>query len=178
MKLLWLDLETTGLDPDDDLVLEVCAVVTDMHLRKLGEYHAVVHHTEKRLNERLDANARVRKMHTDNGLLLEVPTGSPPDAVAADLRAFGRVHQVYGRGAYLAGRSVHFDRGFLRRFAPGFEAKLHHRHFDLSSLMSAMSVWGGFNARGFLDGAHRARSDVHNDIALAEAIRATIRRGR
>lgn len=176
-KLLWLDLETTGLDPYRDLVLEVAVIVTTEHLHPLAQYQAVVKQDMAKVDQRL--TPYVRNMHTSNGLLKEVPKGEDPEQVAADLFAICMQQQLFkGQSRYpalLAGASVHFDRGFLKRFAPDMERNLHHRHFDVSTMRQAVNRWGSGYRQWPYNDNHRAMGDVQDSIAQAEIVRQVIR---
>lgn len=176
-KLLWLDLETTGLDPDADMVLEVALVITDDNLTHLGvEYQAVVKQDMDAVMARMDDY--VRDMHTRNGLLAEVPKGEDPLQVAADINAICNRNRLYKYQdrfpALLAGASVHFDRSFIKRFAPDVHRQLHHRHFDVSTLRHAFGM-----ARRRMpwpnNDNHRAMGDVRDSIDQARVAMGVIR---
>ena len=135
-KLLWLDLEMTGLDENTHAIIEVAAIITDITLKPHARYHAVVHQSEATLSH---MNDFVHAMHTKTGLLQRVQHGKSEQLVEAELcalvdGAFG-VADGSGRGpkVLLAGNTVHMDRRFIRRYWPQLEKRLHYRIVDVSS---------------------------------------------
>lgn len=174
-KYLWLDLETTGLNPEHDRILECAALITD------GDLFVTDTGLERELPVNGEDLARmndyVRNMHTENGLLeavrcLVVTGGKSPAEALADLEAdlcdmIDGIAWADGK-PILAGATVHFDRGFLRRWCPTFEARLHHRHLDVSSLkMMVVDRTGEPFAKAE---AHRAMADVVESLEQAREI--------
>lgn len=157
-KWVVLDLETTGLDPEGDTVLECAALVVDpMTLAPEASFH----HVSTIRRDRVRANEYVMRMHTENGLL-EALTGSAcvvGAEVAMDvaLLAFLRPHANEGH-LHLAGNSIHFDRSFMRRRLPISEKLLHYRMVDATSLMLVANTVGKGPSKGPV--AHRAMADV------------------
>lgn len=170
-QFLWLDLETTGLDPHRCRILEWAVVLAaddrDGDMQPIEQYSSVIHvETGAELPEMDDY---VRKMHTENGLLAECFAGG---ATLAESEAF-LVELVGGeatRGVVLAGGSVHFDLGFLRVHMPRFARCLSHRVFDVSTLKAAERTWG--EDIGDTKGGHRALSDVLVSLSEARVLRA------
>lgn len=130
-KLLWIDLEMTGLDPTKDRICEVAAIATDMKLEKIATYQAVVKLPEKLMNERMvgefwDKNAKSR-----DALKAQNKTGKDIKAVEQELLNF--VHKYCTKELYLAGNSIHQDRKFIEREMPELNSKLHYRMLDVSA---------------------------------------------
>ena len=176
MKLLWLDLETTGLDPKEHAVLEVGAIVTD-GLTELGRYHAVVSQPPEALAR---MNDFVRDMHTKNGLLDAMKsTATPWPTVAAQLRQFVVKHfapspveqetsnskPAEWRGR-LAGYSAHFDKKWLEALAPEMHELLSHRVFDMSTIRDLYKALG---VTVPITEAHRSIADCEHAFASFQA---------
>jgi len=167
-KLFWTDLETTGLDPAVDTVLEVAAVVTDGDLNTLVTFHAIIGKDPD-----LRMGRFVWQMHEANGLLAEIdaePAGEVPfrgSRLGISVR-LGEVIEQYAPGAPMAGSSVAFDRGFYKVHFPQAEKHLHYRNFDVSVYKEAMKRWAPDVELPASDGKHRAMPDILASIELAK----------
>ena len=170
-KLVWLDAEMTGLDPQDDVLLEIAVIVTETHdLTPLATYHTYVHQPLSRCALAVPV---VREMHTRSGLWDRVLAADPARDVAvidAELLAFATRHVGSSEG-YLAGNSVWQDRRFLDIAMPRFTAYLHHRILDVSSLKLAASFWIGPRAVPQKQERHTALEDIRESIAEYEHYR-------
>jgi oligoribonuclease len=135
---LWLDLETTGLNPKDDVVLEVGAVLTDRQLRPLSVFNKVCIHLRSAILAKMDDY--VLKMHLDSGLLSEVwEAEKTPLQVLVNLSDWVQSELMLadstGSKLYLAGSSISFDWGFLDQGLPpniDLRSILHYRKVDVS----------------------------------------------
>jgi oligoribonuclease len=155
---LWLDMEMTGLDPEECVILEVAAVVTDAHLRRLDTLEAVVYQPEAVLAGMDEWNVRT---HTKSGLLARVPSGRPLADVEADMCRL--VSRYFGdEPAVLAGNSIGQDRKFVDRYMPRLAARLHYRMLDVSSFKVMIGARWGLK----YDKAqrHRAVEDIGESI--------------
>lgn len=137
-RFVWLDLEMTGLNVLTDVVLEIAAVVTGPALEPLGEFHQVVHYPETVFDQ---MSTRVRRMHTDNGLIdaVRASTCSLAQAERNALKALS-VHCQPGQ-AVLCGSSVHIDRRFMARHMPRLEQHLHFHQVDIATMNLLVSAW-------------------------------------
>jgi oligoribonuclease len=138
LRLVWIDLEMTGLNAATDHVLEIAAVVTGPDLVPLAEVERIVHQPDDVL-ERM--SARVKKIHTENGLLAAVAASRTTRAEAerAVLQTVSR-HCPPGEGI-LCGSSVYHDWRFLVRHMPRLEQHLHFRQIDIGTVSVLVSAW-------------------------------------
>lgn len=176
-KVLFLDLETTGLNPKKDQILEVGAILYDLKEEKeLAVVHAFPGHDmtkQARYGARIDRV--VYKMHTDNGLWNALLSGEESGAAE---RAWSRAwrwerdvlemiaaHFTKGE-CMMAGRSPSFDRRFLAKYAPDLDAFLSHRMIDVSTLTQLSKAWGPEKAEDVTKKAdpHRALEDCREAI--------------
>ena len=168
-RLLWVDLETTGLDPFSDLLLEVGFVVTTCtpQLDMLAAKSVVV---RRGADTRRMAKSAVRRMHDESGLWAECASVDAPDFFDAEKIAVGWLKRVL-RGAVLGplcGSSVHFDRLFLMVDMPRVLEWATYRNLDVSSLLMAAEMEGRVPPAELTKGAdHRALPDLHRSINLA-----------
>lgn len=162
MKLLWLDIETTGLDRQHDQVLEVAVSVADVRspYQAKPAYHTVLHYARDNW-DKLDP--WVLKTHTENGLLLEAAASTVTIAdVERDLLELVPVVANRADMWMLAGSSVHFDMSFLMRDMPTVMSRMSHRIFDVSTVKLFCQSKG---MSPFPKGeAHRAVDDVIESI--------------
>lgn len=139
-RIVFLDLETTGLDPKRDVILEIGIVVARIvaldstYIEVLSKHSAVVYVPD--VLERLADNPKVLQMHTDNGLLHEVadPRSASLEAVERTVLDVLRELCLPEGKTTLAGSSVWFDRGFLREHMPTLERFFFHRMLDVSAI--------------------------------------------
>lgn len=158
LKLLWLDMEMTGLDVEKEVPIEVAALVTDGAFSTVAEYHAVIKQPERYLAAMDSWN---QKHHKESGLLALIPNGKEPAVVDRDLAHLIRTHFI-GERAILAGNSISQDRLFIRKYMPETEALLHYRMLDVTSFKV---VYNGLYDRKFKKkDAHRALDDIRESI--------------
>lgn len=189
--LIWIDLETTGLDPRTCDVLEVACIATNDSLTEQARFERVVYSplADVALRQRTDfrrptdpyIDPVVWEMHSANGLWRESRHGENIATVDRDLAEFiekyatserVRTDPVTGEGTrvldppQLAGSTVSFDRSFLEKHAPLSAARLHYRSLDVSSLNEvARRFWlPTYDARPRGASAHRAMADISASI--------------
>lgn len=177
--IVWVDVETTGLDERAGCLLEVAVVATDDDLAEVGGWLApfsrvvwpasVSRDVEawRRFVEGLDPV--VRGMHVENGLFDEVlrsTYGSNLECVKENIVTWARALGGDLREVPLAGSTVGFDRRWLRAHAPAFEALFSHRAIDVSSVTELARRWvpSVYEGRPKAAKAHRALADVRESI--------------
>jgi oligoribonuclease len=181
-RICWLDVETTGLDPERGLLLEVAVVVTNTWLSELARESVVIAHSAEAV-EATGMCELVRDMHTQNGLLDEV-TGNgsfrPSDLRLAEHRLLVLVNRVSGQGTvFLGGFSPGgVDRPYLRKYMPRLHKRLHHRSVDASGLALAMVAWGQATPPyKEHEPKHRALEDTLASIEVAKRVMRFMHRG-
>ncbi|MCA9521715.1 MAG: oligoribonuclease [Myxococcales bacterium] len=162
-RLVWIDLEMTGLDVERETILEIATLVTDDQLSVIAEGpNLAIHHPEARLAAMDEWNTA---HHGESGLLRRV-TASPislADAEGATLE-FLRAH-VAERTAPLCGNSIYMDRLFLRRHMPTLEAFFHYRNVDVSSIKELVRRWYPADWQAPEKRAsHLALDDIHESL--------------
>jgi len=159
-KLLWVDLEMTGLDPEQYVIVEVAAKVTDFNFRPLGEYSAVIHQPDDVLDNATEWN----KEHHGGPAGLYVR--SRQSQITEHEAVQGLIQLISGtfgeEPATLAGNSIHQDRRFIRKWWPEVEALLHYRMLDVSSWKVVMR--GKFDVQFVTQENHRADDDIQESI--------------
>lgn len=161
MKLIWCDLETTGLNPATDHILEVAVGVTD--LRHPFDVETVDGFVLALPCARESLSPFILDMHTKNHLLDECAS-STTTLAEVEKRLLALVPEVADREdqSTLAGSSVHFDLGFLRTKLPRVAKRLSHRVYDVSAVkLFCRSLGMPKLPRAE---AHRARDDVRESI--------------
>lgn len=162
-RLIWIDLEMTGLKPDSDRILEVALVVTDASLATIAEAPVwVVHQADATLDA---MDAWNRGTHGRSGLIDKAKASALDEAaVEAAALAFLRAH-VPAKASPMCGNSICQDRRFLARWMPALEEHFHYRNLDVSTLKELARRWAPEVAKAFAkESKHTALADVHESI--------------
>lgn len=164
-RLVWMDLEMTGLDPDAERIIEIAVLITDAQLEVVAEGPELVVHQSDELLAGMDAWNT--KHHGESGLTAKVKASTVTDADAeAQIVAFLQEH-TKKRKAPLAGNSIHQDRRFLVRYMPGLDEWLHYRNVDVSTVKELVGRWypKAYAKRPQKNASHRAMDDIRESIA-------------
>jgi oligoribonuclease len=165
-RLVWIDLEMTGLDVERDVIVEIACIVTDAELQPLDDGIQIVVHQPADALARMDPF--VRKMHTKSGLLPEIERATTTLAAAgAQVLAHIRKHVPVEGTAPLCGNSIGMDRRFLARYLPELDRFAHYRCIDVSSLKELCRRWYPqlYRKRPSKVETHRALDDIRESIA-------------
>ena len=161
-KLIWVDLEMTGLNPATDRILEVAVVITDFEFKELATYEAIIKQPDAVL---ANMNEWATRQHAISGLTQKVHNGRDETEVVGEIAQLIR-EQFGDEPAILAGNSIHQDRAFIRQWWPDVDALLHYRMLDVSSLKILMQgKYGQFYEKPEV---HRAKDDIEASIAELE----------
>lgn len=161
--LIWLDMEMTGLDPDNDRVIEIAVVVTDANLEVLAEAPVyAIHQSDATLAGMDSWNTGT---HGRSGLTERVRTSTLTEAdVEASLLEFLKKHAQRGKSP-MCGNSICQDRRFMARAMPQLEAFFHYRNLDVSTLKELCKRWKPEVASSFKKHQkHEALADIHESI--------------
>jgi oligoribonuclease len=162
--LVWIDCEMTGLSLESDLLVEIAVLVTDGDLNLIGEGVDVVIHADA--ENLAGMNEFVTSMHTNSGLITEIPNGISVTAAEEAILAYLQSAGVQPGKSPLAGNSVSVDRNFIARDMPRLSEYLHYRTVDVSSIKELARRWHPriyFNAPS-KSGKHRALGDIKDSI--------------
>lgn len=180
---LILDLETTGLDPQEDMILEVAYAVTD-DLTKADEAYVFSQLAWVDVAAAAQqATPFVRGMHTTNGLWADLENGDIEKFILDDiadhiLRVIQGVGQSFERPVHLVGNSIgSLDLPFIKAKMPLLAQRLHYRVLDLTSVNLLIQGIGGPDTKVVAESTHRAADDVRMTIEQMANQAAILRSG-
>jgi len=162
-RLIWIDLEMTGLDTTSDSILEIATIVTDSNLNELatGPVFAIRH--EESVLQAMDSWNKFH--HTGSGLWQRVLTEGVPMA-DAEQETLKFIKNWVGRNASpMCGNSICQDRRFMHRLMPDLEGWFHYRNLDVSTVKELVKRWAPRVLTGFVkQSKHEALSDIRESI--------------
>jgi len=162
-NLIWIDLEMTGLNPDEDRIIEIATVVTDKHLNVLAEGPALaIHHSDKILAKMDDWCVH---QHGLSGLTDRVKKSKMTTSKAEKLTLEFLREYVPESKSPMCGNSICQDRRFLYNYMPDLEKYFHYRNFDVSVLKIIAKRWYPNVSKGANKKTkHQALSDIYDSI--------------
>ena len=163
-RIVWIDCEMTGLDFKNDQLVEIACIITDAELTPVDEGFQIVIKADQAVLDRMDPV--VVTMHTESGLLPEIPNGVSLESAESALFDYISDRIPEAGKAPLAGSSVHVDRIFLERDMPRVNSYLHYRIIDVSSIKELVRRWYPklYFASPTKVGNHRALGDIKDSI--------------
>lgn len=155
-RLLWIDLEMTGLDPERCRIIEVGVIITDYECNEIATYETVIHQPEEVLNS---ADVWVEDNMSE---LLAQSAKSQVSEEEAITKLAELIDKHFKDAAILSGNSIHQDRRFIRKWWSDIEERLHYRMLDVSSWKVYMS--GRYDIEFRKKEEHRALADIRGSI--------------
>lgn len=162
-NLIWIDLEMTGLDSDNDKIIEIATIVTDSELNILAEGPMIAIHQSDEIMKGMDEwNTN---QHGQSGLTKRVKESAANEAEAERVTIeFLREYVPEGKSP-MCGNSICQDRRFLYRSMPDLEKYFHYRNLDVSSLKELAARWSPTVYKGFSkSSSHLAMDDTRDSI--------------
>ncbi|WP_298443709.1 oligoribonuclease [uncultured Ferrimonas sp.] len=172
-NLIWIDLEMTGLDPEQHKIIEIATIVTDSQLNVLAEGPVLaVHQSESELAKMDDWNVRT---HGESGLVERVRHDSV-SIEEAQAQTIEFLQQWVPEGkSPICGNSIGQDRRFLVKQMPQLEAYFHYRYLDVSTIKELTRRWQPELLEQFSkSGSHQALDDIRESIAELSFYRQTV----
>ncbi len=162
-KLLWVDLEMTGLDVENDVILEVAAEITDFDFKTLASYESIVQQPRELVVARMQKNIWWADFPANRDEFVN-NLGSGKSDAQVEQELIVLVEQHFGsEPAVLAGNSIHNDRNFIKRWWPQLDLKLHYRMLDVSAWKVLMQA--KYDVQFEKKEVHRAFDDIQASIA-------------
>lgn len=175
-NIVFIDVETTGIEADDNFLLEVACVVADTQLNVLDTdgFQTSVYYPELVVGQLFEhTDEYVQNMHTKTGLWDRLSSeGKPLSEVDALLVEYIRQYNPEAQTAWLGGNSIFLDRSYLNRYLPKTAAHIHYRSLDITSHAGPMRWWFGesFEKKS----THRAIDDILESVAEAKFYKETV----
>ncbi len=162
-NLIWIDLEMTGLSPEEDIIIEIATVVTDSQLNILAEGPVyAIHQPEERLMAMDGWNT---KQHNESGLVERIRQSKVTMAMAeAETLAFVSKHVPAGKSP-MCGNSICQDRRFLYHQMPMLQKYFHYRNLDVSTIKELARRWYNDEVKFVKPSTHLALADVYDSIS-------------
>ncbi|MEO0048271.1 MAG: hypothetical protein RLZZ410_1230 [Pseudomonadota bacterium] len=162
-RLVWVDMEMSGLQPETDRILEIAMIVTDGDLNIIAEGPVLVVHQEDVVLDRMDAWNK--GTHGKSGLIDKVKASTLTEAdVEAQCIAFLKQH-VKASISPMCGNTIHQDRRFMNKYMSKLESYFHYRNIDVSTIKELCKRWQPELAKGFVKKqAHTALADIIESV--------------
>ena len=161
-RLIWVDMEMTGLNPDTDVVIEIASIVTTTDLEVLAEGPVIaIHQSDATLAKMDEWNTRT---HGESGLVDRVRASSINEKAATELTLEFFMEWVQPNTSPMCGNSIGQDRRFMARHMPELEAFFHYRNLDVTTLKLLAGYWRADLPAHPKQNAHEALADIRESI--------------
>lgn len=162
-NLIWIDLEMTGLDTQNDAIIEIATIVTDKDLNEVAQGPVIAIHQSQQVLDGMDDWNQTH--HGQSGLLTRVQHSNETYASAQQLTLAFLAEYVPPATSPMCGNSICQDRRFLARLMPELEAYFHYRNLDVSTLKELATRWYPNVACRFRKSSkHLALDDIRDSI--------------
>ena len=163
-RILWVDMEMTGLDAQHDVIVEIACLVTDWDFNELARFESGVAQLDSVVRPLLEANPFFKNLpqSTQDEFYAATQSGEPLEVVEQNLLGFVDDNFPADQPVLLAGNSIHLDRQFIRAYWPTFNDRLHYRMLDVSAWKVVMQ--GKYGVTVNKKEVHRALDDIRESI--------------
>ncbi|HLB56409.1 MAG TPA: oligoribonuclease [Coxiellaceae bacterium] len=162
-NLVWLDLEMTGLNPDENRIIEIATIVTDSELNIIAEGPAMAIHQAQIYLDQMDKWCT--EQHGKSGLTKRVQESNVAEKEAEKLTLEFIKKYVPAKTSPMCGNTIYQDRRFLAKYMPSLEDYFHYRLLDVSTLKILAQKWAPDITKGFKkDSTHLALQDIRDSI--------------
>jgi len=162
-RLIWLDMEMTGLDPEKERIIEIAVVITEPDLTFVAQAPVLVIHQSDELLDGMDKWNQ--STHAKSGLIDRVRASTLTEEQAEE-QVLGLLKQYVPQGkSPMCGNTIGQDRRFMVKYMPRLEAYFHYRNLDVSTLKELSLRWKPEVYRSFVkQSRHEALADIHESI--------------
>lgn len=162
-RLIWIDLEMTGLDPANDVIIEIATIVTDAELQIIAEGPIIaIHQPDSIMNSMDEWNTR---QHGQSGLVQRVRESTFDSAAAEATTLDFLADHVKAGSSPMCGNSICQDRRFMANYMPALEEFFHYRNLDVSTVKELARRWKPSILPGFTkQSSHLAMDDIRDSI--------------
>ena len=164
LNLIWIDLEMTGLIPNEDRIIEVATLVTDPELNIIAEGPSIA---VKQSDELMDGMDDWNQKHLSTTGLIDRVKNSSFDEQTAEQQTIEFLQKYSEKNASpMCGNSICQDRRFLANYMPALEDFFHYRNLDVSSVKELVHRWKPDILGGLVKkGTHEAMDDIKDSVA-------------
>ena len=168
-NLVWIDCEFTGLDPDENRIIEIATIITDSELNIIAEGPSIEINQPDELLDSMDEWNTTH--HTQSVLVEKVRASEVGDKEAERITLeFVKLHTAPGKSP-LCGNTISQDRRFLRRYMPELHDHIHYRSIDVSTIKELATRWNTDLSPMAKTGGHRALDDIRESVHELEYYR-------
>jgi oligoribonuclease len=162
-NLAWVDCEMTGLDPEEDIIIEIAMVITDKFLNIIAEGPVLAIHQPEAILKNMDAWNT--KQHTRSGLVERVKASTISIEEAEEVMLDFVMRHVPPQKSPMCGNTICQDRRFMAKYMPTLEKYFHYRNLDVSVFQEVAKRWNPMLLKGFTKSRqHLALLDIRESV--------------